>query len=619
MILQDQNRVKIFSRRTSLLLGGKALLLSFLAGRMYYLQVIQAKRFELIADENRIDIQPLVPMRGKILDRFGIPLANNEQSFHLYVVDNKDGNVENLLDSIKNIVVLTPTERDRIKNIIGNQRKGFAPVLVKENLDWEQVAKIEVNSFDLPAFRIETGQIRKYFYGGATAHILGYVGPVSKEEKERDTDPLVSIPDFRIGKSGLEKQLDPQLRGSAGKSEREINAHGRVIRELSREEGQTGHDVIVTLDAKLQEYTQQRLAAEESASAVVLDVHTGDILALGSTPTFDPITFSKGISSKEWKELYSNMYRPLINKAIAGQYAPGSTFKIIVAMAAMEMGISSNKTVFCGGQTSMGRVLFHCWKRGGHGTLNMVGGLMNSCDLYFYEMAKQIGIDAIAATARKFGLGSKLGIELPGEKSGLIPDRAWKKSVLKEAWQPGENLVAGIGQGFITTTPLQLAIMTARMCNGGYAIKPNIIRRNTVAEDPRNLTPALKMDINPNFTKVVLEGMNQVTNVQGGTAYRSRITIPGMEMAGKTGTAQVRRITMTERAAGVTKNEDLPWERRDHALFIGYAPVHNPQYAAAIVVEHGGGGSAIAAPICRDILIEAQTRDSIHGLAVKSS
>ena len=335
------------------------------------------------------------------------------------------------------------------------------------------------------------------------------------------------------------------------------------------------------------------------------------MLALGSTPTYDPNAFNRSLSNEQWRTWINDPLRPLANKAVAGQYAPGSTFKIVVALAALKAGLQANHQVFCPGHLSLGTATFHCWKKEGHGTLNLIDGIKNSCDVYFYDIAHRIGIDAIAEMARRFGLGQAGGLDMPGEKSGLIPDRAWKQATTGEAWQQGETLVAGIGQGFILATPLQLAVMVSRLANGGTAVAPHIIRpaaADAAAADiaGRRFAP---MGIPADMLRVVAEGMNRVTNDPHGTAYKDRITLPGMEMAGKTGTSQVRRITMGERLTGVRKNEQLPWPQRDHALFVGFAPVGAPRYAVAIVVEHGGAGSAVAGPIARDILIETQTRD----------
>jgi penicillin-binding protein 2 len=439
---------------------------------------------------------------------------------------------------------------------------------------------------------------------------LGYVAAPNEDDVAADTDPLLRQPGFRIGKNGLERQFDRQLRGLAGERQLEVNSSGRVMRELAQQEGRAGQDLITTLDIGLQQFAHQRLASQLAGAAVVMDVYTGDILALASTPSYDPEAFYRGLRDEEWGELSSDIYRPLANKAIAGQYAPGSTFKMMTALAALDAGVHPHDRVFCSGIMQLGSTLFHCWKREGHGSIDMVDGLKKSCDVYFYEAARRAGIDKMADIARLFGFGKPAGLDLPGEKAGLIPDTAWKRAAVGQVWHPGETLVAGIGQGYVLATPLQLCVMTARIASGGYAVSPRLVRSQggNQTSDDGGLASA-SLGIPTKRLDVVRSGMSMVTNDAGGTAYRSRIEIPGMEMAGKTGTSQVRRITLAERRAGVIKNEDLPWQRRDHALFVAYAPVRAPRYACAVVIEHGGGGSAVAAPIARDILIECQRRD----------
>jgi penicillin-binding protein 2 len=470
------------------------------------------------------------------------------------------------------------------------------------------VSRVEINLPDLPGISIEVDQKRVYPFGGISAHLLGYVAAPNEKDIEEDKDPLLSLPGIRIGKNGLERQYETPLRGQAGQSELEVNSVGRVIRELAREEGTPGKDLVTSLDIGLQQFVQQRISAEFSAAAVIMDIYNGDIFAMASTPTFDPSAFYRGLTTSEWQQLTSDEYRPLTNKAIAGQFAPGSTFKIATSIAAQKVGVSPSFSVFCPGYYQLGNMRFHCWRKQGHGHLDMPGALQNSCDVYFYELARTIGIDAISVGAKELGLGDYVGLDLPGEKPGVIPTRAWKKAVLGQSWHPGETLINGIGQGFVLATPLQLCMMTARVANGGYAVRPHLFK----ASEPTNVegpSPYPKMDLDQNWLDVVKEGMDRVCNVPRGTAYSARIPIPGMEMAGKTGSAQVRRITMAERATGVRKNEDLPWKQRDHALFVAFAPVHEPRYACCVTIEHGGGGGANAGPIARDIMIETQRRD----------
>lgn len=602
---RDAERQRVFTRR-ALILGGLQLgLVSPLVARMYYLQVVEADRYAMLADENRINMRLVAPSRGQILDRFGVPLAVNQQNFRVVLVREQVKDVDRTLALLSGIVPLGETDLRRILREI-QRKRAFVPVTVKENLTWEQVAQIEVNAPDLPGVSIEVGEIRSYPFQAATAHILGYVGAVS--EADLNGDQVLTLPGFRIGKTGMEKFHEIDLRGVAGTSQHEVNAVGRVIRELSHNEGQAGRDITLTIDIGLQQYAQDRLAAEQSAAAVVMDVHTGGVYALCSNPSFDPNLFASGINAELWEELLSNPTTPLTNKAIAGQYAPGSTFKSVVTLAALESGIVSQRhTVFCPGHMDLGNHRFHCWKKGGHGTVDALGALRHSCDVYYYDIAKRIGIDRIHDMAKRFGMGERLGIDLLGERSGLIPNRAWKLANLGKSWTQGESLIAAIGQGYVLATPLQLAVMTARLVNGGYAVKPHLTKQIERGESETTVWP--EIGVQKANLEIVRQGMFQVVNRPDGTAYRSRITEAGLEMGGKTGTSQVRRITMAERATGVRKNEDLPWRERDHALFVGYAPVHAPRYACAVIVEHGGGGSTVAAPICRDILVEVQKRD----------
>ncbi|MGB8273742.1 MAG: penicillin-binding protein 2 [Alphaproteobacteria bacterium] len=605
---RDYVRYRSFTRRALLLGASQAVLASALAARLYYLQVLESDRYKTLADQNRISIRLLPPPRGGVVDRNGKPLALNRQNYRVIIVAEQTPDVENTLTALGQIVDLSDYDRKRTLKEISRKRP-FFPVTIRENLSWEEVARIEVNTPDLPGISIDVGQTRDYPMGETAAHVLGYVAAVSEEDLAAN-DPLLEIPGFRIGKSGIEKIYDVALRGKAGTSEVEVNAIGRVIRELSRNEGEAGAEMRLALDRDLQDFAVKRFG-EESGSAVVLDVTTGAVLAMVSTPGFDPNAFSQGLSQDYWQELVTNPRGPLNNKAIAGQYAPGSTFKVMVALAGLENGIiTPQHRVFCSGSIQLGDSTFHCWKKEGHGSLSLPEGIMKSCDVFFYDVAKRVGIDRIAEMARKFGFGKALGVDLPGERPGVMPTSQWKLATFGVPWQQGETLVAGIGQGYVLATPLQLAVMAARIANGGLAVRPHMAR-DLVDGDvvrPRTGQEFGPFGVSPKNLKVVADAMAQVTNNPHGTAYAARISEPGMEMAGKTGTAQVRRITKAERLSGVRKNEDLPWVERDHALFVAFAPVSEPRYACAVVVEHGGGGSKVAAPIARDILLELQRR-----------
>ena len=609
-MLRDAERQKLFTRRMTLLAGGKLALFSLLAGRMYYLQVLESDRYRTLADENRINLRLLPPPRGRIVDRDGEPLAVNERNFRVLVTPEQAGDLEATLDAIGKIVPVGEETRRRILRE-AKRRRGFVPLTVRENLEWEEVARIEVNAPDLPGVMIDVGQTRRYLYPAETAHVLGYVAAVS--ERELTGDPLLELPGFRVGKSGVEKVHDLALRGTGGSSQVEVNAFGRVIRELARKDGQPGGEVRLTVDLELQRFIARRLE-NESASAVVLDVHSGEVLALVSTPAYDPNAFNRGLSGEEWRTLNRDPLTPLVNKAIAGLYAPGSTFKIAVALAALERGVvTPGQRVFCPGYLDLGDIRFHCWRKHGHGWVDLHTGISRSCDVYFYELARRLGVDRISQMANRLGLGVTLDLDLPGERAGLMPTRKWKLETTGVPWQGGETLIAGIGQGNILTTPLQLAIMTARLVNGGFAVTPRLTRELRVGfseaiERREPAGPFKSIGLNPLHVEWVRAATDAAVNEPGGTAYTARIAKRGFEMGGKTGTTQVRRISKAEREYGLKKNLELPWRERDHALFIGYAPIAAPRYAAAVVVEHGGGGGAVAAPIVRDILLMAQER-----------
>ena len=437
--------------------------------------------------------------------------------------------------------------------------------------------------------------------------MVGYVGPVSDWylQQTGDTDPVLQIPDFQVGRYNIEDKAESMLRGRAGTSRVEVNASGRIMRELDRDPATPGSDVQLTVDAGLQNYVEARLEGE-SAGAVIMDCQTGDLLALASAPTFDPNLFVRGISTTQWNGLNNDPYRPLANKATQGLYPPGSTYKMIVALAALEGGfVTANETVSCPGHMEVGNRRFHCWRRGGHGRVDIVGAIMESCDVYFYELAQRVGIENISAMARRFGCGVRHDLPMSGVAEGLAPTMEWKRRRFDQDWVVGDTLNASIGQGFVLSSPLHLAVMTARLATGRM-IEPTLVR--SVNGVPSDRPEPEDLGINPDHLALVHEGMWRVTNSSRGTAYRYRADDEGFAFAGKTGTSQVRNITAAERAAGVIRNEDLPWERRDHGLFVGFAPYNNPRYAAAVIVEHGGG-SAAAAPIARDILLRAQVGD----------
>jgi penicillin-binding protein 2 len=432
------------------------------------------------------------------------------------------------------------------------------------------------------------------------AHVLGYVAAVSENDMKNDKDPLLETPDFKIGRIGVEKRFEKLLRGKGGNLKLEVNAVGRIMKEIERVDGVPGTNLELTIDSRLQQKAYE-LFGEQSGAAVLMDVNSGEILTFISMPSYDSNDFVLGVNQDTYNRLLFDEKQPLINKAIAGRYSPGSTFKMIVALAALEAGVITPETRFgCAGKMELGNHLFHCWKKQGHGPLNVVEALQHSCDIFFYETAQKVGIDKIADMARRFGMGKPTKLRFDDEKAGIIPDKAWKLENLQAPWQAGETLIAGIGQGYVLTTPIQLAVMTARIANGGKMVEPSLTK---VSQS--KIEKFKDMKINKKYLDLVKEGMCSVVNRPGGTAFMSQFDYKGQKMCGKTGTTQVRRISMQERQTGIVRQEDLPWKYRNHALFVGFAPQNNPRYAVAVLVEHGGGGSSVAAPIASKLLKEA--------------
>lgn len=600
---QEADRARTFARRALLVGGAQLGFFAALGARLYHLQVNRSAEYALLAEDNRANQRLIIPPRGRILDRAGRPLARNVPTYRVRIVREQARDLSEVLARLAGLVSLPP---DQIATILSEARKlrPFIPVTVRSDLSWDEVTRIAVRSPDLPGVVLDAALLREYPHGEVLAHVLGYVGAVSEAEQEEDPDPLLRLPDFRIGKNGIEHVYDRRLRGRAGLSRVEVNAIGREIRELERDEGQPGEDLRLSLDLDLQRFCAARLSSELSASAVVVEVNTGAVMALASVPSFQPAAFTSGLRRSTWVELRDNPRTPLVNKCIRGQYPPGSTFKMMTALAALEAGISPTLQIRCSGSMGLGAARFHCWREHGHGRLGLIQALEQSCDVYFYELARRIGIDAIAAMAGRFGLGQVLGVDLPGEQPGLIPTRAWKKATLQEGWHQGETLVCGIGQGYVLATPLQLAIMTARLANGGRAVTPWFARDAAAMA----MAPAA-IGLAPASLETVLRGMRDVVHGGRGTARSAALGLPGVEIGGKTGTSQVRRISKADRAAGLHKRKDIPWEQRDHALFVGFGPFAAPRYAVAVVVEHGQGGAKVAAPIARDILRKALELD----------
>lgn len=584
----ETNRRHLYERRAFLVGGAQTLLLGSLAARLYYLQVMRGDEYQTLSDNNRIKVTLITPERGLILDRYGQPMASNDTNYRLYL---EKRHIRMLDYSI--LASILAVDAKALETATKRRKPFNDAVLIAEHLTWEQVSAIHVRTPEMPGLFVEMGKVRFYPYKDITAHLLGYVGaPV---ETDGDLAYFRRLPELKVGKRGVEKAFEHTLCGSAGVKQEEVNATGLIVREISTQPGVKGADALITVDMELQQYLHERLAQEKSAAAAVMDVHTGEVYALSSHPAFDPNEFSKGISRTLWNNLLANPKAPLLNKAIAGQYPPGSTYKMLIGLAGLEAKkIDAHTTFFCPGHFDLGNHRFHCWKREGHGSVSIREAIQQSCDVYFYNVSMRTGQDKIASICRAFGMGTQTGIELPGELPGIVPDNAWKRKRFKQEWQTGDTVNASIGQGYVLATPLQLAAMVAQMVNGGKRLRPTLIKP---AEPP----PIKPIPVRPEHLALVVEGMDWVTNKGGGTAYGKRIWEEGMEMGGKTGTSQVRALSKIK-----TSREDAYWTQQHHALFVGFAPVHAPRFAMSIIVEHGGSGSGAAAPAAHDILLKTQ-------------
>ena len=605
---KDKSRYATFTRRTLMMSGGMGAVICLLGGRLYQLQIRDGALYRTASEDNRVNERLVAPPRGRIMDRFGVELANNRRNYRLLLVaEQAQGGVEAVLDTIGHVIQITDQQKKRVLHDLSINKR-FVPVVVAENLSWDEFALINQHLPYLPGVQPDVGETRSYPFGDELSHLLGYVAPVSMDDKNKgDEDPLLDLPGFRIGKRGIEKSFDTEVRGVAGASRVEVNAYGRVIRELSNTPAHAGKDLYLTIDRELQHFTDQQMAAQ-SAACIVMDAQTGDVLALSSTPGFDPNLFNVGITQAQWSGLTTDDHKPLINKAIGGEYPPGSTFKPAMAMAAVQNGLS-NLQVNCSGALQVGNHQFHCWawKKGGHGHVDLKRGIAVSCDVFFYEVARRLGIDRMHEAATLLGLGKRTGIEIPGERPGFMPSSEWKLRRTGIPWQVGDSLSAGIGQGYVTATPLQLCTYVARVASG-KAVSPRLVHVVGNELQPRAVAEALPFS--EEALAKVREGMNAVTNEPGGTAYGFRIAEQGLELAGKTGTAQVRVITKAERGSGVKKNSALPWALRDHGLFIGFAPVAAPRYACACITEHASDGHPQVV-IVRDVLRFAQQRNVV--------
>jgi penicillin-binding protein 2 len=578
-IVTEATQAYSFSRRAWLLGTAQGAIGVLLAGRMGWLAIHENERYTALAESNRVNMTLVPPRRGWLIDRNGLPIANNRTDFRVDIIPDRlpDTDRARVLATLQRLLRLTPEDMARVR-IDLDRAHGFQPVAVAERLDWERYAAVGLHLPELPGVAPTQGFARNYPAGAAVAHLTGYVGAPTAEQYKATRDPLLVTPGFKLGKDGLEKTLETTLRGQPGAKIIEVTARGKPVKDLPTRPDRPGRTEKLTIDAGLQEYAARRLGTN-SGSAVVIDCRTGELLCMVSMPAYDPNSFSDGISQLEWAMHSGNDHVPLMNKVTQGLYPPGSTVKPMNALALLGAGVDPSATVGCSGAMRVGSGVFHCHKRGGHGPVDMKRAVAQSCDIYFYEMVRRLGYDAIAPTARMLGLGQKFDLPFTTQRYGTVPDSAWKLRKYRDKWTVADGLNASIGQGYVLANPLQLAVMAARMASGRQ-LTPSLL-----ASKVRLDAPALPFQ-SEHFA-IVRDAMSAVVN-GGGTGVAARMQIPGMMLAAKTGTAQVRRITMAERRSGVLRDSQLPFKLRDHALFVCFAPADNPRYAAGIVLEHNG-------------------------------
>ncbi len=571
-----------FSRRAMFVGGVQAAVGLTVAARMSYIAVADNEKYKLLAESNRVNLTIVPPRRGWFIDRTGKPIANNRSDFRVDIIPDRLVNKEATIATLADLLSLDADEIDRINRELKGAQ-GFQPVQVADGLDYERFAAVSVRLPDLPGVSPRQGYSRYYPSGAAVGHLIGYVGTVSAEEYQKNKNPLLITPGFKVGKDGLEKTLEASLQGEPGAKRTEVTARGKIVRELTTRPDIPGKPVQLTVDIDLHNYAARRLGLE-SGSVIIFDCLTGDILTMASMPCYDPNSFSDGIGRVEWKMLNSDDHIPMLNKALQGLYPPGSTVKPMVALALLKHGVDPEETVFCGGGYRLGNRVFKCLGR--HGPMNLPNAIMKSCNTYFYAMGRRIGYDNIAPVAKLLGLGQEFPLPFPSQRYGTVPDSAWKKRKYDQDWTDSDTLNATIGQGYLSVSPFQLAIMSARIASG-LNIQPQILLKKR--------PPPTALPFPAEHLAVVRDGMDRVVN-SAGTGARSKLQIPGIAMAGKTGTAQVRRIE------GSQRGQSGAWKYRDHGLFVCFAPVDNPRYGASVVIEHGLGGARAAAPIAKDVL-----------------
>lgn len=596
MLKPKKQNSLIFNRRLFLLSSVKLITFSVIFNRLYNLQIKQSDKYKKLADNNRVNLSFIVPSRGLIFDRNKNLLADNQEQYQLIFKSYNIKNKIKAMEKVFNYVELPENKKyDLKKQIFENKIK----ILVKKNMSWNEVAKISSNITELEGVYIEMVLVRKYISISAS-HVVGYVGKPDKNTNLK----LSKVDGARVGKLAIEAAFDKGLQGKFGFKKEEVNAHGRVVNEISKVNGTAGSDISLSISKNLQDYSFNRLG-ENAGSIVVLNINTGEILALVTKPSFDSNDFVGEMHPDKWKEIINNNLNPLFNRAIKGTYPPGSIFKLIVVLAAYSLkDFNPNKKYFCNGSFKFGDQIFHCWNDKGHGFVDCKEALAVSCDCYFYELSLKVGIDNIYDVARKFGLGNAYLEEIYRSSKGLIPSKVWKKRQYGRTWTKTDTIVTSIGQGFALASPLQLAVMISRIASGGKNIMPKIIKQNSKINENNDIE-----NINKEGISLIKQGMYDAVNSSMGTAFASRTYNSGKLMCGKTATSQVRRISMKEREEGIIKNEDLPRNQRDHALFVGYYPHKKPKYGFCVVVEHGGSGSKSAAPIAKDLCFRLNLKD----------
>jgi penicillin-binding protein 2 len=571
-----------FTRRAAFVGGVQAAIGLTVAARMSYIAVADNEKYKLLAESNRVNLTIIPPRRGWFIDRFGKPIATNRADFRVDIIPDRLVRKDETIQTLAELLALSTDDVDRIHRELKNAQ-GFQPVQVADGLDYDRFAAVSVRLPDLPGVSPRQGYSRFYPSGAAVGHLIGYVGTVSAEEYQKNKNPLLITPGFKVGKDGLEKTLEDRLQGEPGAKRTEVTARGKIVRELTTRPDTPGKPVQLTIDIDLHNYAARRLGLE-SGSVVVFDCLTGDIITMASMPCYDPNSFSDGIGRVEWKMLNSDDHIPMLNKALQGLYPPGSTLKPMAGLAMMRHGIDPEETVNCNGGYRLGNRVFRCLGR--HGPVNMSTAIMKSCNTYFYAMGHRIGFDNIAPVARELGLGQEFSLPFPSQRYGTVPDSTWKMRKYDQKWTDSDTLNAVIGQGYIIASPFQLGLMAARIASG-LSVEPEILKQKRATPKP--------LSFPTEHLAIVREGMNLVVNGDG-TAVRSRLSLENIAMAGKTGTAQVRRI------AGSQRGQSGEWKYRDHGLFVCFAPVDQPRYGAAVVIEHGMGGARAAAPIAKDVL-----------------